>query len=109
MTRGELALNYDAGWSALRRAGWLRPITGAILGVATYLLIAGPLAPTIQVPTGSTTRLLFFTGLAFAGGFSERLVQDMLAGTARLAGGGSSDDSANGPSNDDPKRLLTTT
>jgi hypothetical protein len=71
-------------------AGCFRPIIGAVFGGALYVLISSgilPLAmPTgIVTPTGSGAGFnktqktsLYFTGLAFLAGFSERWAQDTI-------------------------------
>jgi hypothetical protein len=83
MTRGQLLLSYESGQAIMRLLGLIRPLLGAILGAAVYVLIAGGLV-SFDPPQGTTTQLYFYVGLAFIAGFSERFAQDMVA---RVPGG----------------------
>jgi hypothetical protein len=86
MTNGKLHLRAASGKWAIRALGGIRPIVGAAFGAAVYLLLAGGLIDFFQAPkSGDTT--LFYAGLAFLAGFSERFAQDAIAGaTTTLAG-----------------------
>jgi hypothetical protein len=84
MTRGQMLLSYESGRTIMRLLGLIRPLLGAILGAAVYVLLAGGLL-TITTP-GDTpeAQLFFYVGIAFIAGFSERFAQDMVA---RVPGG----------------------
>jgi hypothetical protein len=82
MTRGRLVLSYESGRTIMRLLGLIRPLLGAILGAAIYVLLAGGLM-TLDTPKGKS-ELFFYIGLAFVAGFSERFAQDMVA---RVPGG----------------------
>jgi hypothetical protein len=77
MTRGQLLLSYESGRTIMRLLGFIRPLLGAIFGAAVYVLIEGGLV-TFD-PPAEKSRLLFYVGLAFIAGFSERFAQDMVA------------------------------
>jgi hypothetical protein len=75
MTRGQLQLSYESGRTIMRLLGLIRPLLGGLFGAAIYVLLAGGLL-TIDSKDKSE---LFFVGLAFISGFSERFAQDMVA------------------------------
>jgi hypothetical protein len=86
MTSGHLSVRAEAGKWAIRTLGGIRPIVGAAFGAAVYLLLAGGVIDFFQAPkTGDTT--LFYAGLAFLAGFSERFAQDAIAGATMKLGG----------------------
>jgi hypothetical protein len=76
MTRGQLLLSYESGATIMRLLGLIRPLLGGLFGVAIYVLLAGGLL-TLK-PPGEDPEL-FFIGIAFISGFSERFAQDMVA------------------------------
>jgi hypothetical protein len=78
MTSGSLVLRPEAGEWAIRTLGGFRPIVGAAFGAAVYLLLAGGVIDVFQAPKGDKT--LFYAGIAFLAGFSERFAQDAIAG-----------------------------
>lgn len=83
MTSGKLVLTAESGRATIRLLGAIRPLIGAVFGVAVYVLLAGGLITIAQATTGSgVTRTYFYAGIAFAAGFSERFAQDMIAGAA---------------------------
>jgi hypothetical protein len=77
MTRGQLLLSYESGRTIMRLLGLIRPLLGGIFGAAVYVLIAGGLV-TFN-PPAEKSELLFYVGIAFIAGFSERFAQDMVA------------------------------
>jgi hypothetical protein len=84
MTSGNLVLRAEAGKWAIRALGGIRPIVGAAFGAALYLLLAGKIISVFQPPSGDKT--MFYAGLAFLAGFSERFAQDAIAGATGAAG-----------------------
>lgn len=82
MTSGRLVLRPEAGEWAIRALGGIRPIVGAAFGAAVYLLLAGGIIDVLQ-PKGDKT--LFYAGLGFLAGFSERFAQDAIAGATNVA------------------------
>jgi hypothetical protein len=75
MTRGQLLLSYESGRTNVRLLGLIRPLLGALFGAAIYVLLAGGL---VTFTPGDDPEL-FFIGIAFISGFSERFAQDMVA------------------------------
>jgi len=92
MTRGQLLLSYESGRTIMRLLGFIRPLLGAIFGAAVYVLIEGGLV-TFD-PPAEKSRLLFYMGIAFIAGFSERFAQDMVA---RAPGGAGAPSAARAP------------
>jgi hypothetical protein len=87
MTRGQLVVNYESGRRTIRLIGAMRPVIGALLGGALYLLLAGGLVTLAQTPENDATKLLYFyTAIAFLAGFSERWAQDVVAGAETSIG-----------------------
>ncbi len=80
ITRGEhLHVRNDLGLGVTILAGGFRPVVGAVLGAVLYVLILGGLVP-MAIPSASekTDVGLFFAGIAFLAGFSERWAQDTI-------------------------------
>ena len=77
LTRGALRVGFEAEAEHLIISGISRPVVGAISGVALFVLIGGNVAlPFIKASENSQG--LFFMGVAFLAGFSERLAKDVL-------------------------------
>lgn len=77
MSSGGLLLQPEAGIGMLRLLGGVRPAVGSIAGLALCVLAASGLVP-LRVPSDPGDQTLFFVGMAFLAGFSERWAQDML-------------------------------
>ncbi|MEA2244565.1 MAG: hypothetical protein QOD24_4121 [Solirubrobacteraceae bacterium] len=77
MTRGQLQLSYESGRTIMHLLGLIRPLLGGLFGPAVYVLLAGGLL-SIHQPTAGH-EVLYYLGIAFVAGFSERFAQDMLA------------------------------
>ncbi|MCA1656187.1 MAG: hypothetical protein LC713_00455 [Actinobacteria bacterium] len=95
ISSGKLVLDCHADPILLRLAGGFRPIIGAVLGLAVYVLIQAGLVP-VTLPSAPQD-LYFAAAIAFLAGFSERWAQDMLVKTTAVAlpaGGGA--DAADG-------------
>ncbi len=58
--------------------GFVRPWIGSLLGIASFVLLKGGLI-SIATPSGTADKILYYGGIAFLAGFSERFAQDMLA------------------------------
>jgi hypothetical protein len=69
---------------SFRQQGFVRPWIGAVLGIASFVLLKGGLV-SITTPSGTANKVLYYGGIAFLAGFSERFAQDMLVvpGVAR--------------------------
>jgi len=83
MTTGRLNLNHETAPNLLTAYGAVRPLVGAVLGMAVFAAIYGGLVPVLDVPQDNGEKLAFFAALAFLGGFNERFAQDMLARSSR--------------------------
>jgi hypothetical protein len=79
MTSGKMVLDVDAGRDLIEAFGAIRPLIGAVFGMALMALLLGGLIPAIVIPAGQ--ELAFFAGLGFLAGFNERWAQDMLKGS----------------------------
>ena len=82
-------LQVDSDQSTLVKvaSGAFRPVIGALLGTAIYVLIKGGTLPFAE-PSSNREGVFFFVGLAFVAGFSERWAQDTILRSApRLSGG----------------------
>jgi hypothetical protein len=82
MTTGSLAVSAEADRRLVWEVGLFRPLVGSILGVVSYVLIGGGLVS--LRPPDESSRPLFFAGIAFLAGFSERFARDMLVAPAGL-------------------------
>src|SRR5829696_2623082 len=74
-TRGRLVLQYEA--ETLWLKGVLRPVVGALSGLALYVLITAGFLP-LGITAEGPSLGLAFTGLGLLAGFSERLLKDMM-------------------------------
>lgn len=86
MSAGKLALNHESGKGIIRLLGGMRPLIGAVFGVALYVLLEGGLLS--LAPADGADRVYFYAGVAFVAGFSERFAQDAVAGVGRSFGAG---------------------
>jgi hypothetical protein len=77
------ALNIDSaqGHGVTALAGAIRPLIGAIFGLALFVFVTGGLVP-IDVPADQWKANLFFASVAFLAGFSERWAQDTIVHSA---------------------------
>jgi hypothetical protein len=77
------ALNIDSaqGHGVTGLAGAIRPLIGAIFGLALFVFVTGGLVP-IDVPDEAWKANLFFASVAFLAGFSERWAQDTIVHSA---------------------------
>jgi hypothetical protein len=75
------AVDYELGRGTIAALGMLRPVLGAIFGIALYAALASGLLDLFKVPTDDVTKqLYFFLVVAFLAGFSERWAKGMLVG-----------------------------
>ena len=80
MTTGRLHLDLHAGRRLLRLFGAIRPVIGAIFGMAVYAVLKGGVLPAVGTPTAP---LAFYGAIGFLAGFNERFAQDMLGESAQ--------------------------
>lgn len=77
ITRGaHIETNQDRGRFITVLSGAFRPIVGGMFGAMLYILILGGIVP-LQSDDGIDAGL-FFAGIAFLAGFSERWAQDTI-------------------------------
>lgn len=80
ITRGQnLEVNLGEGTLVTLVGGAFRPLVGAVFGVALYVLVQGGLLP---LDDSGGDRLMFYVGLSFLAGFSERWAQDTILHSA---------------------------
>ena len=77
--RGGFNIDHELGSSGVRRLGAMRPLIGAISGVAVSLLVQTTLVPIKH----SALKFDFFVVAAFLAGFSERWTKVVLEGAMR--------------------------
>jgi hypothetical protein len=83
ITRGErLDVDFDKGKIVTVLAGSFRPVIGAVFGGVLYVLIHGGLLPLSMPGPDKVKVCLFFAGLAFLAGFTERWAQDTIVSSA---------------------------
>lgn len=87
ITRGQsLTVDVDQSRSIVMLAGGFRPIVGAVFGAIIYVFIVGGIVP-LALPERADAEL-YYAGIAFLAGFSERWAQDTIVNSApRLAAG----------------------
>ena len=78
--RERVRVRLDQGRFVVFLSGGFRLIIGAVFGAAMFVLVSGGLLP-IAVPDSPDQVKLFFAGLAFLAGFSERWAQDTIVRT----------------------------
>jgi hypothetical protein len=78
LTRSALDVRFES--ESLIIGGISRPVVGTIAGAAMYALVVDGILP-LDAPPFWTSRSLFFAGVGFLSGFSERFAKDAL-GTA---------------------------
>jgi hypothetical protein len=83
ITRGQnLEVNLGEGSLVTLVGGAFRPLIGAVFGVALYVLVQGGLLPLDDSDGGR--ELMFYVGLSFLAGFSERWAQDTILHSAPI-------------------------
>jgi hypothetical protein len=78
--RRKVQVGIDQGRFVTVLSGAFRAIIGAVFGAVLFVLVAGGLLPIATPPAGEKLSL-FFAGLAFLAGFSERWAQDTIVRT----------------------------
>jgi hypothetical protein len=73
-------VDWEFGKDTLRTLGSLRPFVGAVFGLMTYFALKSGLV-SLDLGDGRKT-FYFYVLFSFVAGFSERLAQDMLLGSA---------------------------
>jgi hypothetical protein len=84
MTSGSFRMNlptlsHDMKGTDVRLMAALRPVIGLVFALASIVLIMGAIIPIDQQsdPAQTSVQSVFYIGIGFLAGFSERLAQDM--------------------------------
>lgn len=77
ISQDKLNLMPEIGAKNLRMLGSIRPLIGAVFGALTFVLIEGGLVTGGTAPSIPANRYLYYAGLAFAAGFTERVAHVM--------------------------------
>jgi hypothetical protein len=93
MTSGSLSVSAEADRGLVWKVGLCRPLVGLTLGVVSYVLLVGGLVS--LSPPDNVSEPLFFAGIAFLAGFSERFARDMMAAPTRLLSAAQGDETTN--------------
>jgi hypothetical protein len=75
---GQFRLDFDVGRRYPIFLGSLRPLIGAIFGVALYFAVTSSLLDVFNLPKNDNQRFYFLLVIAFVAGFSERWARDTL-------------------------------
>jgi len=83
MSADRFHVRHEVGRGYVQRVAAFRPFIGSVFGLLVYFALAGGVIRQLDIPEGDSDRFAFFLVLAFAAGFSERMVKEVL----RSAGG----------------------
>ena len=78
MSADKFHVRHEVGRSYVQRVAAFRPLIGGVFGLLVYFALQGELLRQLQIPTDDANRFAFFLVLAFAAGFSERMVKEVL-------------------------------
>ena len=83
MSADKFQVRHEVGRGYVQRVAAFRPFIGSVFGVLVYLALAGDVITGINVPPveDEEKRFAFFLVFAFAAGFSERMVKEVLRST----------------------------
>jgi len=81
MSADKFHVRHEVGRSYVQRVAAFRPFIGGVFGLLVYFALQGGLIRQLDVPEDPRDRFAFFLVLAFAAGFSERLVKEVLRST----------------------------
>lgn len=78
MSADKFHVRHEVGRGYVQRVAAFRPFIGGVFGVLVYFALAGGVIQQIDIPPGERERFASFLVLAFAAGFSERMVKEVL-------------------------------
>lgn len=81
MSADTFHVRHEVGRGYVQRVAGFRPFIGSVFGLLVYLALQGEVLKQLTIPTDEANRFAFFLVLAFAAGFSERLVKEVLHST----------------------------
>jgi hypothetical protein len=82
MSADKFHVRHEVGRSYVQRVAAFRPFIGGVFGLLVYFALQGGVIRQLDVPELERDRFAFFLVLAFAAGFSERLVKEVLRSTS---------------------------
>ncbi len=82
MSADKFQVRDEVGRGYVQRVAAFRPFIGSVFGVLVYLAFEGGVISGINVPEPPEDRFAFFLVFAFAAGFSERMVKEVLRSTS---------------------------
>jgi hypothetical protein len=83
MSADKFHVRHEVGRGYVQRVAAFRPFIGSVFGLLVYFALAGDVISGINVPTDEQKKFAFFLVFAFAAGFSERMVKEVLRSTSR--------------------------
>jgi hypothetical protein len=81
MSADKFHVRHEVGRGYVQRVAAFRPFIGSVFGLLVYFALQGELLRQLQIPEDDANRFAFFLVLAFAAGFSERMVKEVLRST----------------------------
>lgn len=81
MSADKFHVRHELGRSYVQRVAAFRPFIGGVFGLLVYFALQGGVIRQLDVPEAERDRFAFFLVLAFAAGFSERIVKEVLRST----------------------------
>lgn len=83
MSADKFHVRHEVGRGYVQRVAAFRPFIGSVFGLLVYFALAGDVITGINVPAAMDEgkRFAFFLVFAFAAGFSERMVKEVLRTT----------------------------
>jgi hypothetical protein len=80
MSADKFHVRHEVGRGYVQRVAAFRPFIGSVFGLLVYFALAGDVITGINVPSemNEGKRFAFFLVFAFAAGFSERMVKEVL-------------------------------
>ena len=78
MSADRFHVRHEVGRGYVQRVAAFRPFIGSVFGLLVYFALAGGLIRQINLPDTEAGRFAFFLVFAFAAGFSERMVKEVL-------------------------------
>ena len=84
MSADKFHVRHEVGRGYVQRVAAFRPFIGSVFGLLVYFALAGDVITGINVPAemDEAKRFAFFLVFAFAAGFSERMVKEVLRSTS---------------------------
>lgn len=91
MSADKFQVRHEVGRTYIGRVAAFRPFIGSVFGLVVYLALTGGVLQQITIPDGEEASFAFYLVLAFAAGFSERLVKEVIRAAEGTGGEQSTD------------------